>query len=78
MLILQRKADQEILFSNGIKIKILGTKKRKVYIGIAAPKNISIWRPECQQKKNSNDIIKEPIGQDESARDGTLSKEGSV
>lgn len=47
MLVLSRRADQQILFPNlGITLRILQVKGKTVKVGIDAPENIRVIRPE--------------------------------
>lgn len=57
MLVLSRRADQQIVFPNlGITLQVLQLKGKIVKIGISAPKTISVVRPEnsgCGQSSES-------------------------
>jgi carbon storage regulator CsrA len=46
MLILTRKADQDIIINGNIRIRVLSTKGNTVRLGIEAPNEISILRGE--------------------------------
>ncbi|WP_026478999.1 carbon storage regulator CsrA [Alkaliphilus transvaalensis] len=46
MLVLTRKTDESIILGKNIEVKILGIEEGKVKIGIAAPKDIEIYRKE--------------------------------
>ena len=51
MLVLTRKEGQEINIGPDIKVTVTSIKGKQVRIGIDAPKNISIHRPEARTKK---------------------------
>jgi len=51
MLVLTRKEGQEILIGSDIKVTVTSIKGRQVRIGIEAPKDIPIHRPEAREKK---------------------------
>lgn len=46
MLVLTRRKDEEIIVSKNITIKVLSVKGNKVRLGIKAPENMEIKRPE--------------------------------
>ncbi|GDY10615.1 hypothetical protein LBMAG52_41030 [Planctomycetia bacterium] len=48
MLVLTRKADQEIVIADNIRVKVLEVRGRQVRLGIVAPKEISVHRAEVQ------------------------------
>lgn len=50
MLVLSRKIDQVIMIGENIKIMVLSIDGRVVRIGIDAPKEIKITRPEFKEK----------------------------
>lgn len=50
MLVLARKIDQSIMIGENIKITILSIDGKIVRIGIDAPKEIKIMRPEFKEK----------------------------
>ena len=50
MLVLARKIDQSIMIGENIKITILSIDGKIVRIGIDAPKEIKITRPEFKEK----------------------------
>lgn len=55
MLVLTRKTGQKIVIANEIEITILETRGDSVKIGIAAPKQITIYREEIfEEIKKSN------------------------
>ena len=48
MLVLTRKADQEIVIADNIRVRVLEIRGRQVRLGIVAPKEISVHRAEVQ------------------------------
>ena len=46
MLVLTRKADQEIVIADNIRVKVLEVRGNQVRLGIVAPKKISVHRAE--------------------------------
>ena len=50
MLVLTRKANQEIIIQDNISIKILEINENGVKIGIQAPKSISVHRQEVYEE----------------------------
>ncbi len=50
MLILSRRADEEIRIGHDIQIKVLHTSGANVRIGIIAPKHVSVHREEIYHK----------------------------
>ncbi|MEQ4674031.1 carbon storage regulator CsrA [Providencia vermicola] len=50
MLILTRRASEEVMIGDHIKIKILGVKGNQVRIGIEAPKDVAVHREEIYQR----------------------------
>lgn len=46
MLVLTRKADQDLIIAGNITIRILGIERNRVKIGITAPKDVSVVRGE--------------------------------
>ncbi|HEX2984240.1 MAG TPA: carbon storage regulator CsrA [Ignavibacteriales bacterium] len=55
MLVLSRKANEEIIISSDIVIKVLSISENNVKIGIVAPKDVEILRGEVYEKvKESN------------------------
>ena len=48
MLVLTRKADQEIVISGHIRVKVLEVRGNQVRLGIVAPQEISVHRAEVQ------------------------------
>lgn len=46
MLVLTRKADQEVVIADNIRVKVLEVRGNQVRLGIVAPKEISVHRAE--------------------------------
>ena len=46
MLVLTRKADQEIVIADHIRVRVLEVRGSQVRLGIVAPKEISVHRAE--------------------------------
>lgn len=51
MLVLSRKRNQEIKINDNITIKILRCSSSVVRIGIDAPRDVEILRPELEERK---------------------------
>lgn len=51
MLSLSRKIGESITIGQGIKVVVLGVKGGKVILGIAAPAEVKIERPEMRKGK---------------------------
>lgn len=51
MLILSRKLDEQIVIGGGITITVVSIRGGKVRIGIEAPPNVSIQRPEAVEPR---------------------------
>lgn len=52
MLVLTRKRNESLLIGEDVVITILRIANDKVRIGIRAPKDVPVWRPEALGKKN--------------------------
>lgn len=64
MLILSRKPGQKLIIADNIEITILETRGDSVKIGIAAPKDITVYRDELYQeilKENKNALAQTPL-----------------
>ncbi len=61
MLILNRKVDEEIIINSDIVVKVLSISEGHIKIGIAAPKDVEIFRGEIynQVKENIKKAIEE-------------------
>lgn len=46
MLVLTRKAGEEIVIGDGIRVQVIETKGGRVRLGIAAPRSVSVHRSE--------------------------------
>jgi carbon storage regulator len=51
MLVLTRRKEQRIVMSNGVEIVIVDVKNGNVRIGITAPKDVAIIRPDATDKQ---------------------------
>lgn len=52
MLVLSRSTDQKIIIGDNIVITIVSVKGDRVQVGIDAPTNIPIYRPEVKRVNN--------------------------
>ncbi len=50
MLVLLRKPGESIKIGEGIEIKVLDIQGQKVHLGIEAPKDLKIVRPELEDR----------------------------
>jgi carbon storage regulator len=48
MLVLTRKADQEIVISGNIRVRVLSVRGNRVRLGIDAPRDVSVARQELE------------------------------
>ena len=46
MLVLTRKAGEEIIIGDGIRVQVIETKGGRVRLGITAPRSVSVHRSE--------------------------------
>jgi len=57
MLVLSREVEESIMIGDEIEIKVIGTSKGKVRLGITAPREVSVHRREVydaiQREKSS-------------------------
>lgn len=59
MLVLTRKANEEIIISDNIVIKVLKTTSNQVKFGVTAPRDVSIQRSEILEKDSTNGCTQE-------------------
>jgi carbon storage regulator len=52
MLVLTRKADQEVLIDENIRVRVLSIEGGRVRLGISAPKNVPVTRTELLMRQN--------------------------
>ena len=52
MLVLMRKAGESIVIGGNIVVKVLDIQGKQVQLGVEAPKDITIERPEAAAKKS--------------------------
>lgn len=64
MLVLSRKANEEIIISSDIIIKILSISENNVKIGIVAPKDVEILRGEVYEKVKEHNLQASKNAQD--------------
>ena len=50
MLVLTRKLHEEIIIDGGIRVSVLRIEGNRVRIGVSAPSELSIRRPEAPQR----------------------------
>ena len=50
MLILTRNIMERVMIGNDVIITILGVKGGQVRLGVAAPKDVTVWREEIYQR----------------------------
>ncbi len=59
MLIIMRRKEEEIIIDDNIRIKVLKIEGNQVHLGIAAPKEIKIYRAELIEGiKTGDEFIK--------------------
>lgn len=81
MLVLTRKATEEIQIGSSIKVTVLATSGNKVKLGISCPQGISIVRAELSRRGDAGDPrprswpSSQRVGRSESPRACVLSAE---
>ena len=55
MLVLSRDCDTAVKIGNGIRIKVLSIHRRRVKLGVEAPRDVRIWREEVPVKNQELD-----------------------
>jgi len=58
MLILSRKLNEEILIGGNIRVKVVRLEGNVVKIGIEAPKDVNIVRPDAREKERKHDATR--------------------
>ena len=61
MLVLARKAQQEIIIGDKIIVSIVKVYGNKIKIGITAPSSVSVYRPECRREPDEYSALLEPV-----------------
>lgn len=65
MLVLSRKIQQQILIpESGIRITVIGIGSNRVHLGIEAPSNIHVTRPEVEFRSQGTRLSNEPAGRE--------------
>lgn len=52
MLILTRRIGETVLIGDGIEVTVMGVNRAQVRIGIKAPKDVAVDRPEIRKRKD--------------------------
>jgi carbon storage regulator len=65
MLVLERLPDESVVIGDHVEVRVLKTRRGKVWLGIDAPKDVPVHRREVyerirKQGVNGNDAIDEP------------------
>jgi carbon storage regulator len=55
MLVLSRKAGQEIVIGMDVSVRVLEIRGNRVRVGITAPENVTVHRQEIHQRINGDD-----------------------
>lgn len=50
MLILTRRIDETIIIGDDVEVTVLGVKGNQVSLGVAAPKDVSVYREEVYRR----------------------------
>ena len=61
MLVLTRKADQEIVISGNIRVRVLSVRGHRVRLGIDAPRDVSVARQELEADLMPISEFHEPV-----------------
>ena len=56
MLVLTRKAQEEIRIGNDVKVVVLEVKGSQVRLGIKAPRDVQVTRPDMTVKKTESEL----------------------
>jgi carbon storage regulator len=56
MLVLTRKAEQEIVVGGNVRVTVLAVKGDKIRVGIEAPPNIRVDRGEIHEKRQHTEV----------------------
>ena len=63
MLVLTRKADQEIVISGNIRVRVLSVRGNRVRLGIDAPRDVSLARQELEADLLPLSEFHEPVSE---------------
>ena len=72
MLVLTRKTNQSIMIGDEVEISVLAVSRDKIRLGIAAPKDVPVFRKEVYES-----IKEEEVSSDGSSEDGNSPSAGS-
>lgn len=64
MLVLSRKSNESICIGDTIEVRVLEVCGNRVRLGITAPKNVSVHRPESQARLLKTEAVAVPITSD--------------
>lgn len=53
MLILTRRIGETLMIGDDVTVTVLGVKGNQVRIGVNAPKDVAVDRPEIRERKNA-------------------------
>ena len=56
MLVLTRKQGEAICLGDGTEVTVLGVGKTRVKLGVTCPRDVSIRRPEADQKRAQREL----------------------
>lgn len=60
MLILTRKVNESIYIGEGVRVTLFEIRGDRAKIGVDAPDDVEIKRPECPKPKRNARTVKEP------------------
>ena len=75
MLILTRRAGENVMIGDDVTITVLELKGNQVRIGISAPRNVAVYREELYERikrgQQADLATTKPIGTEDSAHDAS-------